>query len=82
MKQYEMEKKMSLDEALKLEYQIAYNRLSIKSNDCIEGVRSVIIDKNHNPKWRPGCIHECEPSEINAIFKKRIEFDELTFNYN
>jgi len=74
-----MEKNMTLGEALKLEYLIAYNVYTREKNDFLEGVRSVIIEKDGKPKWKPASVEECQHSEIESVFKKKVEFEELTF---
>jgi enoyl-CoA hydratase len=33
-----------------------------------EGVRSVVVDKDRTPRWRPGRIEDVDPSEIEAMF--------------
>lgn len=37
-------------------------------HDFIEGVRALIIDKDHSPKWNPASAEEVSDEWINAIF--------------
>lgn len=55
------------EEAMRIEYRIV-NRVA-KGVDFYEGVRAVIIDKDHTPKWQPNTLEQVADDEINAYFK-------------
>lgn len=40
----------------------------VTMHDFIEGVRALIIDKDHSPKWNPTTAEEVSDEWINAIF--------------
>jgi enoyl-CoA hydratase len=40
----------------------------IHGHDFYEGVRAVIVDKDNNPRWRPGTLAEASDAEIERHF--------------
>ncbi|MBO0733441.1 MAG: enoyl-CoA hydratase/isomerase family protein [Methylocapsa sp.] len=57
---------MDLAEALQTEFRIAA-RLA-RRNDYYEGVRAVIIDKGHRPRWDPAAIEEVDALDTSSYF--------------
>ncbi len=43
----------------------------VKQPDFFEGIRSVIIDKDHAPKWRPSDLKEVTKEQVVAYFVKQ-----------
>lgn len=80
MRQFELQKSLSLGESIKLEYLMALRIYENEDNDFYEGVRSVIIDKGDRPKWKPDSIYDCDPRRIDMCFKKFDGDDELEFD--
>lgn len=74
MKQYEMEKSMSLENAMQLHYLLG-KRIFERSNDMSEGVRTVLIDKYDKPQWIPATVNE--KVDVDFYFTKRKNEDEL-----
>ena len=37
-------------------------------NDFFEGVKNVLVDKNHKPKWTHDCPLKVTEEELNKIF--------------
>ncbi|KAK5578564.1 hypothetical protein RB653_008236 [Dictyostelium firmibasis] len=58
----------SLEECFFMEFRLAIRSLS--NNEFIEGVRSVIIDKDQNPKWDPQTLEDVSDEYINHYFSK------------
>lgn len=58
--------KADFDEAMKIEYRVV-SRVE-KGVDFYEGVRAVIIDKDHSPKWQPAELTEISNADIDAYF--------------
>lgn len=56
----------TFDEVMRMEYRIA-SRI-IKTHDFLEGVRSVILDKDHNPRWNPMSSSLVTPESVEALF--------------
>lgn len=59
------------------EYRIGARQ--VQSSDFIEGVRAVIIDKDHDPKWNPATLEEVSESVIDDVFAPLPADEELSF---
>jgi enoyl-CoA hydratase len=57
---------LSFPEAMQLEYRILCRIL--RGHDFYEGVRSVLIDRDGRPDWRPATLEAVRPEEIEAHF--------------
>jgi enoyl-CoA hydratase/carnithine racemase len=58
---------MTLADVLNMEYRMS-QRMICKP-DLFEGVRAVIIDKDHAPKWQHGDIGQVDPREVAEYFE-------------
>lgn len=59
------------------EYRIGARQ--VQSDDFIEGVRAVIIDKDHSPNWAHASLEDVPDSLIDEVFAPLGEGRELTF---
>jgi len=59
------------------EYRIGARQ--VQSADFIEGVRAIIIDKDHAPKWNPAKLEEISEDIIESIFAPLPSDEELIF---
>jgi enoyl-CoA hydratase/carnithine racemase len=57
---------LSLRDCMKLEWRIC-NHVAL-GHDFYEGVRAVIIDKDHKPKWQPARLEDVGDAEIEEYF--------------
>lgn len=57
---------LSLRDCMKLEWRIC-NHIAL-GHDFYEGVRAVIIDKDHKPKWQPARLEDVSDAEIEKYF--------------
>ncbi|MDX5592505.1 enoyl-CoA hydratase/isomerase family protein [Pseudovibrio sp. SPO723] len=57
---------LSMNDCMIMEYRIVSQIL--QGHDFYEGVRAVLIDKDHSPKWRPERMSELNEVEIEAHF--------------
>ena len=77
LKQLELGQSLTLQECLQMEFRLAGNHV-IKS-DFKEGVRSLLIDRDQNPKWQPAKLEDVSDELVNNFFKPLPNNDELTF---
>ncbi|WP_395667118.1 enoyl-CoA hydratase/isomerase family protein [Methylocella sp.] len=75
LRQMRMGAGLALEDALRLEFRIAQRILA--GHDYYEGVRAVIVDKDHKPQWRPAGLDAPTQAEIDAYFAPLDE--ELSF---
>ncbi len=59
------------------EYRIGARQ--VQSADFLEGVRAVIIDKDHDPKWNPATLEEISDATVDSVFAPLADHEELTF---
>jgi enoyl-CoA hydratase len=57
---------LTLRDCMKLEWRIC-NHVAL-GHDFYEGVRAVIIDKDHKPKWQPARLEDVSDAEIEKYF--------------
>ncbi|EGG22999.1 enoyl-CoA hydratase/isomerase domain-containing protein [Cavenderia fasciculata] len=57
---------MTLEQVFTMEYRIAIRCL--ESPDFFEGVRAVVVDKDHKPKWNPSTLEQVTDDQIDRYF--------------
>jgi enoyl-CoA hydratase len=60
-----------LDIAACMEMEFNLTTQIIQHHDIYEGIRAILIDKTHDPKWLPATLAEVPDSVIDAMFKLR-----------
>lgn len=60
-------KKKSLVDCFIMELDLSMNFM--KSHDFFEGVRAVLVDKDHSPRWYPDSIEKVKEGDVEAFFK-------------
>lgn len=65
------------EDNMRNEYRIAWRQ--VRSSDFLEGVRAIIVDKDHDPKWTPNTLAAVSDDIIDAVFAPLPEGRELTF---
>lgn len=58
--------KLSMNDCMIMEYRIVSRIL--QGHDFYEGVRAVLIDKDHAPKWQPARMDELKTVDVEAHF--------------
>ncbi len=56
---------LDLEGSLKLEYRFSHRTLS--HDDYYEGVRSVIVDKDRDPRWHPARLEDVDLDQVSAM---------------
>ncbi|WP_142846877.1 enoyl-CoA hydratase/isomerase family protein [Telmatospirillum sp. J64-1] len=58
---------IDFDKAMILEYRLSQRFM--RGHDFYEGVRALLVDKDHAPRWQPASLEEIDPSEVDAYFR-------------
>lgn len=58
---------LEFDDCMRMEYRIV-SAISSYDSDFYEGVRAVLIDKDHNPKWVPPSLDDVSTDMVMAHF--------------
>ncbi|MEJ8814289.1 enoyl-CoA hydratase/isomerase family protein [Variovorax ureilyticus] len=58
---------MSMADVLRLEYHVSV--ACARFGDFAEGIRALIIDKDRNPRWRPGTLEEVSESYVQSFLQ-------------
>lgn len=66
----------TFEDNMRMEYRIGWRK--VQSPDFIEGVRAVIIDKDHAPNWSPATLDGVADNDIDVYFAP-LGDDELDF---
>lgn len=59
-------KTMNFAQALKMEFGLA--QAFFKDSDFSEGIRAMLIDKDHNPQWNPSTLEEVSEERVQSFF--------------
>jgi enoyl-CoA hydratase len=68
---------LSLEEALRIEFRLAVRCL--EGHDFAEGVRAVLVDKDHAPRWQPAAAASVTQAAVDAHFAPLSGIEELRF---
>ncbi|KAM9447630.1 3-hydroxyisobutyryl-CoA hydrolase, mitochondrial-like isoform 1-T1 [Salvelinus alpinus] len=73
-KQLQVGRTMSLQEVLVMEYRLS-QACMVKGSDFYEGVRAVLVDKDHSPKWSPSTLKEVSEQSVEDCFSSLGDHD-------
>jgi enoyl-CoA hydratase len=76
LKELRLGRTLDFDSCLRMEYRLTQSVLA--GRDFYEGVRAVLVDKDHNPKWYPNTLDAIDGSAIEDHFLVPLRGD-LTF---
>ncbi|MDX1736730.1 MAG: enoyl-CoA hydratase/isomerase family protein [Alphaproteobacteria bacterium] len=65
--QLRLGKSLGFDECMKMEFRMA--QACMNGHEFYEGVRSVLVDKDHSPVWKPQTIEEVDENMVADHFK-------------
>jgi enoyl-CoA hydratase len=68
---------LSIEEALRMEFRMV--RRCMDADDFYEGIRAVLIDKDHAPKWKPAALADVSDAAVQRYFAPLPDGDELSF---
>ncbi|CAN9497969.1 unnamed protein product [Ophioblennius macclurei] len=64
---------LSLQDTLVMEYRMS--QACMRAKDFYEGVRAVLVDRDHNPKWNPSTLEEVSDQTVDQYFASLGEKD-------
>ncbi len=56
----------SFDDCMVMEYRLS--QACMAGHDFYEGIRAVLVDKDHDPKWKPASLDGVRDDDIAAYF--------------
>lgn len=68
---------LDFDACMRMEYRMS--QACMAGNDFYEGIRAVLIDKDHAPKWKPSALSQVSPEIVQAHFES-LGSSELVFD--
>ncbi|WP_241503698.1 enoyl-CoA hydratase/isomerase family protein [Ferruginivarius sediminum] len=57
---------MDFDDCMRMEYRLS--QACMAGHEFYEGIRAVLVEKDHAPKWRPATLAEVDDAEIERAF--------------
>ena len=70
---------LGFDDCMRMEWRMV-NRV-VAGHDFYEGTRAAIIDKDRNPRWRPGRLQEVAEEDVARYFAPFDGIRELRFDW-
>jgi len=71
LEQIRRARSMSLAQVFRMERDMVRNCFALRKgreSETTEGVRALVIDKDHQPKWRPAALADVDMAEVEAFF--------------
>ncbi|MEO0619959.1 MAG: enoyl-CoA hydratase/isomerase family protein [Pseudomonadota bacterium] len=63
----------TMEDAIRQDYRLAARM--IERADFAEGIRAMLIDKDHEPKWSPAMLTDIAPAALDALFAPHPDFE-------
>uniref|UniRef100_A0A672HHW8 3-hydroxyisobutyryl-CoA hydrolase n=1 Tax=Salarias fasciatus TaxID=181472 RepID=A0A672HHW8_SALFA len=67
-KQIQLGATLSLQDVFVMEYRLSQACMVKNSSDFYEGIRAVLVDKDHSPKWNPSTLEEVSDQSVDQCF--------------
>lgn len=77
LRQLDLGAAMSIEDGLRMEFRMVQRCMA--ADDFYEGIRAVLIDKDHAPKWTPASLDAVDAAAVARYFAPLALGDELTF---
>jgi enoyl-CoA hydratase len=77
LRQVEKGAALSIEDGLRMEFRMVMRCMA--ADDFYEGIRAVLIDKDHAPKWSPSGLADVSEAMVARYFAPLADGDELTF---
>jgi hypothetical protein len=79
LEQLRVGKDLDLKAGLEMEFRLMMKCMA--AHDFREGIRSVLVDKDNKPVWRPSSMTDVSETAVQAYFQSLKEF-ELNLDFN
>lgn len=77
LRQLDLGAALSIEDGLRMEFRLVQRCMA--GDDFFEGIRAVLIDKDHAPKWQPATLDAASDAMVQRYFAPLGSGDELTF---
>jgi enoyl-CoA hydratase len=77
LRQLDLGAALSIEDGLRMEFRLVQRCMA--GDDFFEGIRAVLIDKDHAPKWNPATLDAATDAMVQRYFAPLADGDELTF---
>ena len=64
---YERGARLEIEEALRLEFRVMQHVL--EGHDFYQGVRAVLVDKDHKPRWQHASLEQVSEADVARHFQ-------------
>ena len=71
LEQIRRARSMSLAQVFRMERDMVRNCFALRKgrdSETTEGVRALVIDKDHQPRWQPATLREVDSNQVDAFF--------------
>lgn len=71
LEQVRRARSMSLADDLRMERDMVRHSFHLRpgvASETVEGIRALVVDKDHQPRWSPARVDEVSPAEVAAFF--------------
>ncbi len=71
LEQVRRARRMTLADDLRMERDLVRNCFAVQplaTNDTVEGIRALAVDKDHTPRWNPARLQDVTPAMVEAYF--------------
>jgi len=58
---------LSFEERMDQEFRLSQH--FVRGHDFMEGIRALIVDKDHLPRWNPATLEEVKDKDIEGYFE-------------
>jgi len=77
LRQLDLGAALSVEDGLRMEFRLVQRCMA--GDDFFEGIRAVLVDKDHAPKWNPATLDAATDAMVLRYFAPLADGDELTF---
>ncbi|MCW7540950.1 enoyl-CoA hydratase/isomerase family protein [Aquabacterium sp. A7-Y] len=72
LEQIRRARRMNLADDLRMERDLVRHCFALRpgaASETVEGIRALVIDKDHSPRWNPATVEEVTPEMVQAFFR-------------